>query len=112
MSAQSLILGLATCGVLTLGLAAQDAPKPGTYDKRAENQQDRIAQGVKSGQLTPRETAKLERKEAKIRKEVKQDRAANDGHMTPAERKQVNKEQNQVSKKIYKDKHNDKKVAK
>ncbi len=108
MSVQSLFLGLAVCSLMTAGLAAQDAPKPGTYDKRAENQQDRIAQGVKSGQLTPRETAKLERKEAKIRKEVKQDRAANGGHMTAAERKQVNQQQNQVSKKIYKDKHNDK----
>ena len=106
-----LLLVLA-CGLLCTGLSAQDAPKPGTYDKRAENQQDRIAQGVKSGQLTPGETARLEQKENKIRQQVKQDRAANGGRMTPAERKQVNKEQNRMSKKIYKDKHNGKTVPK
>src|SRR5437588_5157230 len=39
--------------------------------KRAENQQDRIAQGIKSGQLTPSETAHLEGREAAINKEVK-----------------------------------------
>jgi len=34
--------------------------------KRQENQQDRIAQGVGSGQLTPRETARLEHREANL----------------------------------------------
>ena len=82
-------------------------PKPSSeVGKRAENQQDRIAQGVKSGQLTAGETAKLETKEAAINGEVKADRAANGGKLTAAEKTQVNKQQNQVSKQIYQDKHN------
>src|SRR6266851_1663505 len=44
--------------------------------QRKENQQDRIANGVKSGQLTPGETANLENKEAAINKETRTDRAA------------------------------------
>jgi hypothetical protein len=74
--------------------------------QRKENQQDRIANGVKSGQLTPGETANLEKKEAAINKETRTDRAANGGKLTPAEKAQVNSQQNQLSKQIYGDKHN------
>ena len=52
------------------------APQP-TVGQRKENQQDRIAQGVKSGQLTAGETANLETKEAAINGETRADRAAN-----------------------------------
>ena len=74
--------------------------------QRKENQQDRIANGVKSGQLTAGETANLETKEAAINGETKADRAANGGKLTAAEKAQVNKQQNQLSKQIYNDKHN------
>jgi hypothetical protein len=80
-------------------------PKP-TVAQRKENQQDRIAQGVKSGQLTAGETSKLETKEAAINGETKADRAANGGKLTAAEKTQINKQQNGVSKQIYADKHN------
>ncbi len=81
------------------------AQKP-TVPQRKENQQDRIAQGVKSGQLTAGETSKLETKEAAINGETRADRAANGGKLTTAEKQQVNKQQNQMSKQIYQDKHN------
>jgi hypothetical protein len=80
-------------------------PKP-TIAQRKEHQQDRIAKGVKSGQLTAGETAKLETKEAAINGETKADRAANGGKLTAAEKQQINGQQNQLSKQIYKDKHN------
>ena len=82
-----------------------EKPKP-TIAQRKENQQDRIANGVQSGQLTAGETANLEKKEAAINKETAADRAANDGKLTGAEKKQINGQQNQVSKQIYADKHN------
>jgi hypothetical protein len=85
--------------------SATPAQKP-TIPQRKENQQDRIAQGVKSGQLTAGETSNLESKEAAINGETRADRAANGGKLTPAEKQQVNKQQNQVSKQIYQDKHN------
>jgi hypothetical protein len=81
------------------------APKP-TIAQRKENQQDRIANGVQSGQLTAGETSKLETKEAAINGETRADRAANGGKLTTAEKQQINKQQNQVSKRIYNDKHN------
>ena len=76
--------------------------------KRAEHQQDRIGQGVSSGQLTAGEATNLENREGQINKEVRQERAANGGKLTSAERAQVDHQQNQVSKQIYKDKHNHK----
>jgi hypothetical protein len=74
--------------------------------QRQRNQQERIAQGVKSGQLTPSETAHLERRESAINKEVKTERAANGGTLTPAERRQVNRQENRTSNAIYRKKHN------
>jgi hypothetical protein len=81
------------------------APKP-TILQRKENQQDRIANGVQSGQLTAGETSKLETKEAAINGETRADRAANGGKLTGAEKQQINQQQNQLSKQIYDDKHN------
>jgi hypothetical protein len=65
-----------------------------------------IAQGVKSGQLTVGETANLEKREAAINKEVKNDRAENGGKLTAAERRQVNRQENRTSRAIYRKKHN------
>ena len=75
-------------------------------DAREGKQQARIANGAKSGQLTPRETGRLEKREANINREVRNDRAANGGRLTSQERAQVNHQQNNASKQIYDDKHN------
>jgi hypothetical protein len=80
--------------------------KEPVIEQRKENQQDRIAEGVKSGQLTAGETSKLEKKEAAINKETAADRAANGGKLTPAEKAQVTRQQNRLSRQIYRDKHN------
>jgi hypothetical protein len=85
--------------------ATAQKPDP-SIAQRKENQQDRIANGVKSGQLTAGETANLETKEAAINGETKADRAANGGKLTAAEKAKVNKQQNNLSKQIYTDKHN------
>ena len=97
----------------TSGSSAQGSSTPSstpakqpTIAQRKENQQDRIAQGVKSGQLTAGETANLESKEAAINGETRADRAANGGKLTSAEKQQINRQQNQLSKQIYNDKHN------
>jgi hypothetical protein len=86
--------------------AMQNTDPKSEVGKRAENQQDRIAQGIKSGQLTAGETAHLENNEAKINKEVHNDRAANGGKLTAQEKQQVNRQQNRQSRQIYRDKHN------
>ena len=74
--------------------------------KRAENQQDRIAQGIKSGQLTAGEASRLEGHDAAINREMRNDRAANGGKLTGTQKAQVNRQQNRTSRAIYRDKHN------
>ena len=86
---------------------AADASKPATIQDRKENQQDRIAQGIQSGQLTPGETKNLETKEAGLNKEERNMRAEDDGHLTEADRDKLNNQQNHLSNQIYDDKHND-----
>jgi hypothetical protein len=76
--------------------------------KREVNQQKRIDQGVKSGELTPKEAGRLERKQAKIKQD--EERMKADGKLTPQERRKLKKEQDRASKDIYRKKHNEQKV--
>ena len=71
--------------------------------QRDVNQQERIEQGLKSGQLTTREAARLEREEAKVERD--QARALRDGNLSPAEKARLAREQNKVSRDIYREKH-------
>ncbi|MDE3111112.1 MAG: hypothetical protein KGL02_14400 [Acidobacteriota bacterium] len=74
---------------------------------RKVNQQTRIAQGVNSGQLTPGETAHLERQQRSINHEERNMRKADNGHLTTADRHALNRRQNRASRDIYAKKHND-----
>ena len=94
-----------TLAIAPVAVLAQ-APTNATINQRKENQQDRIAQGVKSGQLTAGETSRLEHQEAAINHEERAMRAQDNGHLTKADRSLINKQQNQESKRIYRAKHN------
>src|SRR6267143_615498 len=88
------------------GSASASTPVTGkTVQQRAENQQDRIAKGMKSGDLSAAEAARLEKNQAKINKEVRKDRAANGGKLTPQERAQVNRQLNRQSHQIARATH-------
>jgi hypothetical protein len=86
--------------------AATQHNGPGEIGQREENQQDRIAQGVKSGQLTAGETARLENQQQGIHREVAADRQANGGKLTGADRRAINQSENRASRNIYNKKHN------
>jgi hypothetical protein len=77
-----------------------------TINQRRAFQQHRIAQGIRSGQLTARETAHLERREASIGREERHMRAADGGRLTRADRVALNHRLNRTSRAIYRDKHN------
>jgi hypothetical protein len=80
--------------------------KPQTIQQRKNNQQDRVAQGIQSGQLTPGETKNLETKEAGLNQEEHNMRSQDKGHLTAADRTKLNNQQNKLSNQIYTDKHN------
>ncbi|HTS27908.1 MAG TPA: hypothetical protein VMH81_18665 [Bryobacteraceae bacterium] len=92
--------------IVAAAVTVMAASAQNVVNQRRENQQDRIGQGLQSGQLTAGETANLETKEAAINQEVHTDRTLNGGKLTGQERQIVNGQQNQVSKQIYADKHN------
>ncbi|MDQ2835592.1 MAG: hypothetical protein M3Y50_17990 [Acidobacteriota bacterium] len=106
----ALIATLALTPSLVFAQATAPAPTPGQHDhninQRKENQQDRIGQGVKSGQLTAGETSHLEHQEAGINKEERGMRSQDNGHLTRQDRKTLHQQQNQESRRIYRDKHN------
>ncbi len=106
LQTKSLILTAAMAGLM-LPAAAQTTPAtaPATVNQRKENQQDRIANGIQSGELTAGETRNLEKKEATINHEEHDMRKLDNGHLTAADRATLNQQQNAVSKDIYKQKH-------
>jgi len=73
-------------------------------DRREQNQQNRIAGGLKNGSLTSGEAAKLERKEAKIQRDEAAAKA--DGVVTARENARLNRELNHTSRQIHRAKHN------
>jgi hypothetical protein len=78
----------------------------GEVGQRKENQQDRIANGIQNGSLTPGETHNLESKETALNGETRDMRQLNNGKLTSADKKIVNHQQNRLSRNIYRDKHN------
>jgi hypothetical protein len=87
--------------VLALGISSADAQ----IRQRAQNQHQRIRQGVKSGELTRRETRNLRGDQRDLREDVKL--AKSDGKITKGERKIIRKEENKNSREIYRKKNNE-----
>ena len=88
---------LAAC-LLALALATPAvAARP---DKRQAAQQARIVQGVKSGELTPREAARLQHRHNQLDREIRRERAANGGHLTSAQQRDLERKQDALSRAI------------
>lgn len=66
--------------------------------QRDVNQQNRIEQGLQSGQLTTKEASKLESEQSRIQRE--QSRDLKNGNLSPAEKARLTREQNQASRDI------------
>ena len=71
--------------------------------QRQARQQNRIYQGIRSGQLTRREFRGLERQQYRIQRDKQ--RLKSDGTFTPRERIRIQRELNRASRNIYRQKH-------
>jgi hypothetical protein len=87
------------------GVVDPGHPRVNEVNQREQNQQDRIANGLKSGTLNAKQAGNLEKREAAVQNREQKDMAKNNGHLTKAEQKGINRQQNRISKSIYKDKH-------
>ena len=95
------VLAAAMASFAGIAMAGTATPR---IDRREARQQHRIHQGVKSGALTPRETAHLEAGQAHVRH--MEARAKADGRVTAGERARIARAQNHQSRAIWRKKHN------
>jgi len=99
-------LGTALIGsFLFAGAAFAAGPAVQEATQRDVNQQERIEQGLKSGQLSTKEAGQLERQQSRIDQTEAHD-LKRDGKLTATDQSQLNRMQNRASANIYKDKHN------
>ena len=96
---------LTLVGAAVSAQTAASAPGANTprIDQRQGNQEQRIDQGIASGQLTARETHRLEKEQARIN--TVEDKAKADGSVTAQERKRLTAMQNHSSRDIWHQKH-------
>jgi hypothetical protein len=89
--------------VTVLGLAISGSAFAYSPVERQRNQQERIDEGVRSGELNRREAARLEREHLRLGRDIRL--ARRDGLMTRAERGRIEREQDRFSRHIYREKH-------
>jgi hypothetical protein len=77
--------------------------RAGEIENRQKRQQERIAEGIESGALTPKEATRLEAQEAAIQREKQYFKR--DGKLGPKERAKLNRDLNRTSRHIYREKH-------
>jgi hypothetical protein len=76
----------------------------GVIHKRQKRQRARIHQGVRSGEITSDEAAKLHAEEQAI--QADREKALADGKLTKRERRSIRHEQNQAGRDVRHEKHN------
>jgi len=98
---------VALIGVASNALADEtqwqkDHPRRTEVNKRLANQNQRIKQERKEGEITKGKARKLHAEDHAIRQEERAMASTNGGHITKAEQKALNQQENQVSKQIGK----------
>lgn len=106
MKAINVVLATVLVALPAAGYAQTTKYQRHHINARKENQQDRVAQGVKSGHLTAGETSRLEHQEKGINQEERGMRAEDNGHLSAQDRHTLARQQDQESRRIYRDKHN------
>jgi uncharacterized membrane protein YebE (DUF533 family) len=100
---KSLILTLSTAAVIAASVGTLPAAAYDQTDARQYNQQQRINQGVRSGQITGREYQQLQTEQARIAQLERQAKA--DGYVSSAERARLSAAQNNASRHIAQESH-------
>jgi hypothetical protein len=100
MKKTNVLAGLGLALVMVAGTAAAGTAR---YDARQAHQQQRIGNGVQSGELTMRETRRLAAGQVHLNRVER--RAKADGVVTAGERAHMRHEENQQSRRIYRQKH-------
>jgi hypothetical protein len=78
----------------------KDHPRRTEVNKRLNNQNQRIHNEVKSGQISKGQAAKLHHEDHAIRTEERTMASTDGGHITRTDQRALNQQENQVSKQI------------
>jgi septal ring factor EnvC (AmiA/AmiB activator) len=99
-------LALALAGVTTNALAdtqwQKDHPRREQVNNRLANQNKRIHQERKEGEITKAQAKQLHSEDHAIRQEERTMASTNNGHITKTEQRALNQQENQVSQQIGK----------
>jgi hypothetical protein len=103
------IIGVALVAAIAASTAAQvlaeskwqkNHPRREQVNGRLANQNHRINQEVKEGEITPQQAGKLHREDHQIRQEERSMASQNGGHITKSEQRVLNQQENGVSRQI------------
>ena len=97
------IFSLTLSAVFILGLSAAVFANTPYINRREHREQQRIRQGMRSGELTRREAGRLEAQQGRIR--GYEWYAKSDGHVSWAERRRLDRMMDRSSRDIYRQKH-------
>jgi len=104
-----LIVGITVLTAVATGTAApllaetkfqKNHPRREQVNKRLANQNRRINQEVKEGEMKPQQASKLHREDRQIRQEERDMASQNGGHITKSEQRVLNQQENAVSRQI------------
>jgi hypothetical protein len=84
------------------GQWAKDHPRRAQVNERLENQNRRINQEVREGEITKGQAAQLHKEDHQIRQEERMMASQNGGHITKQEQRTLNQQENAVSRQIGK----------
>lgn len=107
-NSKSTVAILTICAALFASSAMADGnfakthPRRDQVNDRLENQNKRIHEEVKEGDISKKQAAQLHKKDRQIRKEERLMASQNGGHITKQEQKTLNQQENKVSKQIGK----------
>ena len=98
------LLSLTACLAVALSLPAQAQrgphPRRMEVNRRLGNQNRRIHEEVREGDLTRQQASGLHRQDRQIRQEERDMASQNGGHLTRQEQRTLNQQENQVSRRI------------
>jgi hypothetical protein len=100
-----LVAALTAAPALTFAQAQAPEQSKNPIVKREFNQQRRIGNGIKSGALTARQGARLERQQMRVHRQMRTMRARHNGRLTMKNRRFIAHHQKMASRRIFRAKH-------
>ncbi len=80
-------------------------PRVNEIQGRIDNQQNQINQGLGNNQMTGKQAARDDARDARVERQLQRDELKHGGHITKGEQAKLNRELNRNSRAIYRQKH-------